>query len=182
MTTINFDSSSVMTFDGKEYLMLLLPDYESKISARKFSSEQKGKYIAELKKYRRKRSLTSNAYFWLLIGELAAVLKIPTTEIYRNYIKEIGDNYEIMPIREDAVEKFKVIWSSNGIGWITDDLGKSKIKGYRNLRVYYGSSTYNADQMGRLIDMLVQDCQAQGIQTKPPDEIARIIEEHEQSH
>ena len=35
------------------------------------------------------------------------------------------------------------------------------------LLCYYGSSTYSTVQMGRLIDLIVQDCKEQGIETEP---------------
>ena len=176
MTTITFEKSEVMTLSGKEYMLIELNGFDEKVKARKFVSENKGKFVAEIKRYSRKRSLDANSYFWVLTGKLAALLKLTTTELYRGYITEIGDNYEIMPIKESAVSKFTEIWKSNGLGWVVDDLGKSKLKGYRNIKAYYGSSTYNEDQMQRLIDMVVQDCQIQGIETKTPKELQEMME------
>lgn len=40
--------------------------------------------------------------------------------------------------------------------------------------LYYGSSTYDGAQMARLIDNIVQDCKAVGIETMTPDELARL--------
>lgn len=178
MTTVRFDKASVMSIDGNEYLTLLLPDFDSKIKARKFAGEQEQKsYVAELKRYRQKRSLDANAYYFVLLGKLSEVLRIPTTELYREHIKEIGGNFEIMPIREEAVDKFTEIWRSNGLGWVVDDLGKSKLDGYRNIKAYYGSSTYSTDQMSRLINMAVDDCREQGIEHLPPAEIERMMEQ-----
>jgi hypothetical protein len=54
-------------------------------------------------------------------------------------------------------------------------MGKSKIDGYRNLRAYYGSSTYSTTQMAQLIDILLQDCRALDIQVKSDEEIASIM-------
>ena len=56
-------------------------------------------------------------------------------------------------------------------------MGRSKIPGYRNLRCYYGSSTYDTKQMSQLIDNLVQDCKALGIETLTPDKLALLTEE-----
>ena len=36
------------------------------------------------------------------------------------------------------------------------------------IRAYYGSSTYNTKQMARLIDSIVEDCKAVGIETLTP--------------
>ena len=54
-------------------------------------------------------------------------------------------------------------------------MGKSKLDGYRNLRAYYGSSTYDTRQMAQLIDNLVQDCRALDIEVKSEEEIASIM-------
>ena len=43
--------------------------------------------------------------------------------------------------------------------------------------LYYGSSTYDSAQMSRLIDLVVQECQAQGIETKTPEELALLKED-----
>ena len=44
------------------------------------------------------------------------------------------------------------------------------------LFLYYGSSTYDSKQMARLIDNIVQDCKAVGVETATPQELARLKE------
>ena len=134
-------------------------------------------YDLEVKEHRKKRSLDSNAYAWTLINKLADVMRIPPVEVYRQAIQDISGNSEIVPIKEEAVEQFKQAWSHNGIGWICRDMGKSKILGYRNLMVYYGSSVYNTAQMSNLIDHLVQDCKALEIETLSPEKLSLLMEE-----
>ena len=94
-----------------------------------------GKLNIELKKYRKKRSLDSNAYSWVLLGELQNVLNIPKEEIYRDLIRNIG-SYEVVPVKNEAVEKFRQAWSKNGLGWITETT-KSKLEGFTNVITYY---------------------------------------------
>ena len=79
-----------MTIGGSEYLLIPLAAMEDKIKGRKFASESSGKYTAELKKYRRARSLSANSYAWLLITKLSEVLKINPVDIYRGYVEEVG--------------------------------------------------------------------------------------------
>lgn len=45
---------------------------------------------------------------------------------------------------------------------------------------YYGSSTYDTKQMARLIDLVVEDCKQQGIETLPPEELERMALEWRQ--
>lgn len=80
----------------------------------------------EVKEVKKKRSLDSNAYAWVLLGKLQDKLRIPKEEIYRSIIKEIG-SYEVVPIKNEAVEKFRQAWSKNGLGWITETT-KSKFQ------------------------------------------------------
>lgn len=134
------------------------------------------RYDVEIKEHRERRSLDSNAYCWTLIDRLAEKLALPKTEIYRSYIKEIGGNSETVCVQEKAAEKLRNGWEHNGLGWQTDTT-PSKIPGCVNMVLYYGSSTYDVAQMGRLIDMVVQDCKAQGIETLPPEKLAAMSEE-----
>lgn len=132
-------------------------------------------YDLEIKEHRKKRSLDANAYCWTLINKIADALRITPIEIYRQAILNIGGNYEVIPIKEEAAEHFRQVWQAQGLGWPCVDMGKSKIDGYRNLRAYYGSSTYDTRQMSQLIDNLVQDCRALDIEVKSEEEIASIM-------
>ena len=133
-------------------------------------------YDLTVKEHRKKRSLDANAYAWVLIGKLADAMRIPPTVVYNNAIQNIGGNYEVIPIREEAVEKFKEVWTKQGLGWPCVDMGPSKIKGYRNLRAYYGSSTYDTRQMSILIDALIQDCKALDIETLSEEKLSAMME------
>lgn len=138
--------------------------------------EEGKRFDIEISRHREKRSLDANAYCWVLLGKLAAVLGIPKTEIYRELIKDIGDNFEILPIRKKAVETFCSNWENRGLGWIAERQGYSKIKGYENVVVYYGSSVYDTKQMSTLINLLVEECKEQGIETLPPEKLAAMTE------
>lgn len=133
-------------------------------------------YDVEIKEHREKRSLDANAYFWVLADRLAEKTRIPKTDIYRSYIREIGGNHEVVCVADSAVEKLRSGWEHNGLGWQTDTM-PSKLPGCARVVLYYGSSTYDTAQMSRLIDMAVQDCVEQGIETLPPDKLAGMMEE-----
>lgn len=80
----------------------------------------------ELKEYKQKRSLDSNAYAWVLLGKLQDKLHIPKEDIYRDLIKNIG-SFEIIPVKNEAVERFRQAWSNHGLGWVTETM-KSKLE------------------------------------------------------
>lgn len=132
------------------------------------------KLSIKVAKYREKRSLDANAYFWVLADKLAERMNLTKEEVYRNAIRNIGGVSEVVCVLDKAVEKLRQGWQKNGIGWQTEVV-PSKIAGCTNVILYYGSSTYDKAQMSRLIDNIVQDCQAIGIQTQTPDEIANML-------
>lgn len=136
----------------------------------------------EIKRPTKKRSLDANAYYWLLVGKLAEATHLSPTEVYRQHIKDVGGNYKIIPAREDAVDEWIRLWGHNRLGWVCDILGPcANIPGYVNVVSYYGSSAYDSKQMSRLIDLVVQDCKALGIETLPPDELVRLKEDWRQA-
>lgn len=127
----------------------------------------------EVKPFRQRRSLDANAFFWKKCDELAEKLHKSKVDIYREYVKDIGGNNEIVCVKNNALDRLCQGWSRNGIGWITDTF-PSKLEGCTNVILYYGSSEYDTAQMSRLIDLLVQDCKDQGIETMTPGEIEKI--------
>lgn len=158
--------------------LMVKPEKEDLGKAMALVRKHKNKiYNLEVKEYRRKRSLDANAYCWVLIHKLALSMQITPLEVYRQAIVNVGCNHEIIPIKEEAAAHFKKIWEAKGLGWPCLDLGKSKIPGYRNLAAYYGSSTYDVQQMSQLIDNLVQDCKALDLETLPPEKLALLKEE-----
>lgn len=135
---------------------------------------EKDKLSVEIKEYKERRSLDANAYFFVLADKLAEKLNITKEEIYRNAIKNIGGVSETVCVKNKAVERLCEGWRKNGLGWQTDTF-PSKIEGCTNVILYYGSSTYDTAQMSRLIDNIVQDCKAVGIETRTPNEIANLL-------
>ena len=132
------------------------------------------KLSIEIKPYKPRRSLDANAYAWVLMDRLASKTGESKENIYREYIRHIGGNSDIVCAKNSVVDRLRKWWGKNGIGWVTDTL-PSKIEGCTNVILYYGSSTYDKEQMSRLIDNIVQDCQAVGIETRTPEELANLI-------
>jgi len=175
---LEYTDASVVTLKGEEYFAIKLKGFEQKRLAKKYVATLDGKtQTGTFKRWFMKRSLDANAYYFVLVGKLAEVLRLTTTEIYRNHVSHVGGNYEILSLEESAVERFKKVWSANGMAWIVEDIGESATAGFRNLKAIYGSSTYDSSQMAQLIDIAIQDCEIAGIETKSPKEIERLKEE-----
>lgn len=150
-------------------LTLELEDFSSRREAARFLDDFKpGDF--EIRKKRKKRSLDANAYFWSLVSQLAEATGEPKSTIYRRAIREIGGNSTTVCTKNSAVESLRRGWASNGLGWISETT-PSKIKGCTNVILYYGSSSYDTKTMSRLIDFVVQDCKALGIETMTPAQL-----------
>lgn len=127
----------------------------------------------EIHKHREKRSLDANSYCWVLCKKIADVLGATKEEVYKKAINEVG-KFEILPIKDEAVETFIKAWTSKGIGWVCEVFGKSKLDGYTNVIAYYGSSIYDTKEMSVLIDNIVQEAKQLGIETMPPYELEQL--------
>ena len=156
---------------------MLLPQILDFVS----SLESDNEYELTIDKPKKEKSNEANAYYWTLIGKLSAKINIPPQEIYRTHIKDVGGNYEVVPIRDDAVETWQKNWRKKGLGWVCESLGESKLRGYTNMICFYGSSTYDSRQMSRLINLCVDDCKEQGINTMTPGELASLMENYKEN-
>ena len=154
------------------WLRLLCDD---PVSAKRFCGEKKDRpYIADIQEYRKPRSLNANAYMWELLGKLSEAMHLPANDLYRQYVREMGV-YRKFEIQEVAIGTLNHVWSAHGLGWFLDVIDDGANDGFKLVKVYYGSSSYNTKQMAALIDAVVQDCKALGIETKTPDEIDRLV-------
>ena len=123
--------------------------------------------------WRQDRSLNANNYCWKWLDEIAQRMHSTKEEVYQEIISKVGV-FEILPIRNEAVDNFVEKWQSRGLGWVCNIMRDSKIPNYTNVIAYYGSSVYNTKEMSRLIDEVVQEAQGLGIQTKTPQELAEL--------
>lgn len=124
----------------------------------------------------KRRSLSANAYAWTLMNQLSAKLNTPVLDIYRNLIRDIGGSSTIISIRADAAKAFKIGWESKGEGWQVRKLDEMTTPqgAFYTLQCWYGSSVFDAAQMHRLIELIVQECQQQDIPTMTPEEISKL--------
>ena len=137
------------------------------------------KLSIDIDKYKEKKSSDANRYMWSLCGKLAEALSkdgvvYTKDDIYKQAIRECGiwRDDEVHP---DDVEWRCAAWAQIGKGWLTERVDFTADGEKELIRFYYGSSRYNKKQMSRLIDNIVQDCKAEGIETKTPRRIAELI-------
>ena len=136
----------------------------------------KGKDLdIEFKIHRNKRSLNANAYFHVLCGKMAQKVGRSMSYVKNNMISSYG---QVLIIDEE-----QMVMKSNIPPEIMEEqeilhtkLAKvgAEPKTYF-YRIYRGSSTYNTEEMSRLIDGTVLEAKQIGVDTMTPDQIARML-------
>ena len=136
---------------------------------------KKGKeWAVEFKQVRRKRSLSANAYAWVLMDKLAQKLGTTKTAVYREHVRVYG-SFQIIRLKREALVRFEELWKGNGLGWIVEHIGS--VGETVEVMAYPGTSTYNTAEMARFIDGLVTECREQGIETMEPGRLKSLVEE-----
>lgn len=158
---------------GKPQLVLEI-DEKSVLLAEYDKLKEKDKLSIEVKPYRPKRSNSANAYAWVLMDRIAESQGITKEEVYLSQIQKVGV-FKPIAINEAAVDTMIHSWSLHGMGWIAQRIGPADEKGFVEMALYYGSSSYNTKQMTRLIENIIHECNILGISTKTPDEIANLL-------
>lgn len=154
------------TFTGEDFYSVL-----SELLILKFETGKRFDLI--IKEHKDKRSKEANAYCWVLLNKLSNVLKIPSIELYRTFIYNIGA-YEVVALKADRAKPYIRTWQAKGLGWIAEIISEDKSINRADLRVFHGSSVYTKAEMAKFIDEIVFECQEQGIETKTPDEIEKM--------
>lgn len=140
----------------------------------------------EIKRYRRKRSLDANAYYWVLCTKLAKVLQVSNQEIHNLMLRKYGQPeifegkaaYITIPDTEQAEKKVNTATDYHLCPTSQVREGLDGIM-YRTYKLLRGSHTYNTEEMARLIDGLIGECKDVGIpdaEIASPDE-KRILKE-----
>ena len=136
---------------------------------------KEGEISLECKKWRQKRSYDANAYLWVLIDKIAQKTRQKPADVYRHAIKDIAGNSTIVCVQNKAKEILMQQWQAKGLGWQVDDMGESKLEGCSVLRLYYGSSVYDTQQMSALLDSVIDDAKELGIETLTPYELEGMV-------
>lgn len=142
--------------------------------ALQFVESMKAKlYDADIKIHRERRSLDANAYLWVLCQKIAeAVGNITKEDAYREAVKAAG-KFDFVLIADEAAETFIHNWNVRGLGWIADRTDYQR-NGFTQIVCYYGSSVYDTKSMSVLLEYVVDQAKELDIETRTPDEIAKM--------
>ena len=126
---------------------------------------------------KKKRSLDSNSFFHLLCDKLRQKLGISMARCKNHLITDYG---QIMYLEEGVPLIYKTnapedyMMELETIHTKCIKVTKENDKPVYFYRVYRGSHEYNSIEMNALIKGTVAECEAQGISTATPDEIAHM--------
>lgn len=139
--------------------------------------------VWELTEHKEKRSLSQNAYYWVLVGKVAQKSGIPSSVIHNQNLRDLGlvlrINEALVPVYIPDTEKAENQALNADTYHIKPTSQVKEGKDGKMFRCYVmlrGSSTFNTDEMASLLNLMIQEAQAQGIETITPQELARIRE------
>ena len=132
--------------------------------------------------YRKHRSLDANAYYWTILSKLAAKLRVSKPYLHNIMLRKYGQEelfsgkiaYTMLPDTDETSEKIAEMQEAHFAPTSNVIPGKDGIN-YRSYKLLRGSHSYNSKEMSELINGLVDDAQAAGIETLTPAEIERMM-------
>lgn len=169
------DLQSMITEDNQIMLLIKVSkSNEHKINKLKDKLNEGKTLTIDIKEYKKKRSLDANAYCFVLCQKIAEVIGNTKEYVYKQAIKQVGQ-FEIVPIKDEALDRWIKNWESKGLGWQSVVMGESKLDGYTNTINYFGSSVYNTKEMSLLLEELVYEAQELGIDTMTETEQKELL-------
>lgn len=123
-----------------------------------------------VKRHREARSLTANAYFHTLCNKLAAKLDIENDAMKRFLVCQYGTVAEVdgFPVSITIPKGTKVEDFYPYAEWMSGDADSDTYVLYKQ------THALNSEEFARLIDGTVAQCKLVGVETLPPDELARL--------
>ncbi len=156
-----------LTLKGELQLTLTLPrQYIEELT--KLKDEQ---IDVTIKKHRERRSISSNAYLWTLIGKIAEAITPPLNkdEVYIEMLKRYGQG-GIVSVQKDKADDVLRAFDY----YVPKGEGKVNGKEFVHMMVYVGSSKYDSKEMYLLIQGVVSEAQELGIETLTPSELMQL--------
>lgn len=128
----------------------------------------------DVKEYKPHRSKDANALLWACLNDIAKVVNADTWSIYLSMLKRYGKSTFIV-VKPEAVEAVRKQWRESEI------LGDYEVNGQKGVQMlcYYGSSTYDASEMHRLLEGVISEMDELKIPRPTSAQMKRTIEEME---
>jgi hypothetical protein len=180
--TGRISSIAISYATGKPLLTLECDEHPTRLQEMIDGLRAADSLTIKIGKFRKKRSLDANAYYWLLVGKLAKVLKISMPHCHNLMLRRYGTLEEF-----DGRPVYIIIQDTDEASEKADEAETYHIKPtaqvkegndglmYRTYLLLKGSHDYDTAEMSDLIEGLVDECKNVGIETATPDEIANML-------
>lgn len=136
-----------------------------------------------LDEFKEKRSLNQNALYWKYCGEVAKKTRIKAARIHNEnlralgQVEKVGDKLVTLYIPDTDEAEEAVLNSETFHLRPTSETRKGKdgvmYRGYILLR---GSHTFDVQTMSALLDLMIEEAKAQGVETLTKRELEQIRE------
>ena len=130
--------------------------------------DQDREKIFEVKEKKQKRSLDSNSYLWVLITNIAEVVRASKEEIYIQELEKYGQSLLIPVLKGEKPNGYFKYYKYHSTRYIND-------KEVDYYIVFKGSSEMDQREMSILIDGVVSDCKELGIPTLEDKRLEEMI-------
>lgn len=169
-TALTTGKPEIMTDFSGNISITFRVDKQSAQAARGLANKlhgMKDKLIVTIKEYRNRRSLSANAYMWELLSQIAQSIGSDKDAVYLEMLRRYG-KFTYAVVRPVAAEELKRRWRT------ADELEEVSVNGKKGvqLRLYFGSSTYDTKEMCVLLDGIVSECRELGIE---PDMKMKVL-------
>lgn len=124
-----------------------------------------------IKKWNDHRTLTANAYLWVLITKIGDALRMNKDEVYFDMLKSYGQGGAVS-VEERFVEDFK------RTNKYSERLGETELNGktFAHFRFWVGSSEYDKEEFSILLDGVVQEAKNLDIETMDTENLKSLME------
>ena len=165
------------SFSWKGHPMITI-DFNERENALKLFEDLQGeeKVVVSIKRYRKRRSLDANAYFHVLVNEIAKKMRLSDDETKKLLVRRYGTlakdedgNYlgAVLPSTADP-EAFYPYYRSYKTVFVNG-------KECTCYLFYKRTRELDTAEMSHLINGTVDEAQALGIQTRPQEEIDSLL-------
>lgn len=141
-----------------------------------------------LTKWRQQRSLTANAYYWVLVGKISEITGQSNAAIHNLLLRRYGvpetvDGELITTFIPDTDEAAADVLNKEIYHLKPTSYTKHGKNGtFRAYILLKGSSDFDSKEMSRLIDGTIDECKQIGIDTLSTEEVTRMMEDYEKHH
>lgn len=150
---------------GKATLTFAVDQKQAAINCwNKLHAEQ---LTVKVDKHRERRSLNANNYAWALLTEIGNALRLSKDDVYFLMLQRYGQS-EMISVKDGIpIGQYIKYCTRAGESWLNGTL-------FKHYKVYKGSSEFTKEEMAVFLDGVVEEAQDLNIETRTPDEIAKL--------